>query len=83
MSVLFSSRGWADYFSWSGDHDMLRRINRLIAEASHNPARGIGKPRPLIGSLSDYWSRRITEEHHLIYRQRGMDLVIVQARHRY
>jgi len=62
---------------------MLRRINRLIDEAGRDPAVGIGKPEPLAQNLRGYWSRRITDEHRLVYRLRGDDLVIVQARFHY
>lgn len=62
---------------------MLRRINRLIDEAGRDPGVGIGKPEPLAQNLRGYWSRRITDEHRLVYRLRGDDLVIVQARFHY
>ena len=83
MRVVFTSKGWDDYCSWSDDRKALRRINRLIDEASRDPAAGIGKPEPLWQNLSGYWSRRITDEQRLVYRLRGDDLIVVQVRYRY
>ncbi len=62
---------------------MLRRINRMIEEALREPGQGIGKPERLTENLSGYWSRRITDEHRLVYTVRGETLVIVQARYHY
>jgi len=62
---------------------MLRRINRLIGEAGRDPAAGIGRPEPLAQNLRGFWSRRITDEHRLVYRVQGADLVIVAARYHY
>jgi toxin YoeB len=83
MRVVFTSRGWADYVSWVDDRKTLRRINRLIEEAARDPAIGIGKPEPLSQNLSGYWSRRITDEHRLVYQPRSDDLIIIQARYHY
>jgi toxin YoeB len=62
---------------------MVRGVNRLIDEAHRDPAAGIGKPEPLTQNLSGLWSRRITDDHHLVYQRRGDDLVIIQARYHY
>jgi toxin YoeB len=62
---------------------MLKRINRLIEEALRDPASGIGKPEPLRHMLAGCWSRRISEEHRLVYLVDGDDLVILQARYHY
>jgi toxin YoeB len=62
---------------------MLRRINRLIEAAMRDPTSGIGRPEPLRHLLSGAWSRRITEEHRLVYLVDGEDLVILQARYHY
>lgn len=83
MRITFTSRGWEDYLSWQDDRKMLRRINRLIQEAAGDPAGGIGKPEPLTQNLAGYWSRRVTDEHRLVYQVRGDDLVIVQVRYHY
>jgi toxin YoeB len=81
--ILFTKTAWDDYTSWADDRKTLRRINRLIEEASRDPSTGIGKPERLSGDLAGYWSRRIDQEHRLVYTIRGEDLVIVQARYHY
>lgn len=83
MRICFSTRGWQDYCSWVDDRRMLKRINRLIDESARSPATGVGKPEPLSHNLSGYWSRRITDEHRLVYTVRGEDLIIIQARYHY
>ncbi|MGC4946356.1 Txe/YoeB family addiction module toxin [Streptomyces sp. DT224] len=84
MKLAFTTRGWDDYTFWSeSDRRMTRRINRLITEALRDPFDGIGKPEPLRGDLSGYWSRRIDDEHRLVYRATESELVIVQARYHY
>ncbi|KPM55333.1 hypothetical protein CcI49_32550 [Frankia sp. CcI49] len=83
MRVVFTSQAWDDYTSWADDRKMLRRINRLIEESARDPAIGIGKPEPLTQNLSGFWSRRITDEHRLVYQVRGDDLIIIQVRYRY
>jgi toxin YoeB len=81
--ICFTRRGWEDYTSWAGDRKTLQRINRLILEAERDPAFGSGKPERLSGDLSGYWSRRIDQEHRLVYTAREDRLIIVQARHHY
>ena len=83
MNVVFDKSGWEDYTSWTGEPKTLRRINRMIEEATRDPGQGIGKPERLAENLSGYWSRRITDEHRLVYTVRGDSLVIVQARYHY
>ncbi|TCK26395.1 Txe/YoeB family addiction module toxin [Pseudonocardia endophytica] len=83
MKVTFTRDGWADYTSWANERATLKRINRMIEEAVRDPAVGIGKPERLSHNLSGYWSRRITDEHRLVYRVRDEELVIVQARYHY
>jgi toxin YoeB len=81
--IKFTSNGWEDYCSWAGDRKRLLRINRLIDEAQGDPASGTGKPEALRGDLKGFWSRRIDQEHRLVYTVDHGDLVIVQARHHY
>jgi toxin YoeB len=81
--ILFTQKAWDDYASWPDDRKTLRRINRLIEDASREPGSGTGKPERLSGDLSGYWSRRIDQEHRLVYTVRGEDLLIVQARYHY
>lgn len=81
--IKFTHEGWEDYTSWSGDRKTLTRINRMIEEASRDPGTGIGKPERLTGDLSGSWSRRIDQEHRLVYRLVAGEVVILQARYHY
>jgi toxin YoeB len=83
VNIVFDKSGWEDYTSWTGEPRMIRRINRMIEEAARDPGHGIGKPERLAENLSGYWSRRITDEHRLVYTVRGDNLIIVQARYHY
>ena len=83
MKISFTCDGWEDYTSWANERTILKRINRMIDEAARDPGIGIGKPERLSHNLSGYWSRRITEEHRLVYELRDEELVIVQARYHY
>ncbi len=84
MKLIFSSRGWEDYLHWqSTDQKALRRINALIKEAMRSPFRGAGKPEPLKHVLAGFWSRRITDEHRMVYRVEGDSLLIAQLRFHY
>ena len=84
MRLLFSERAWEDYLHWQAlDEKILDRINTLIREASRTPFSGIGKPEPLRGNLSGWWSRRITQEHRLVYRVRDGMVEIAQCRYHY
>jgi toxin YoeB len=80
---VFTPNGWADYSSWVGDRKTLTRLNRLITEAARDPGAGTGKPERLRGDLSGCWSRRIDQEHRLVYLVDGEDLVVLQARRHY
>jgi len=83
VKISFTRDGWEDYTSWAGERSLLKRINRMIEEAAHDPGAGIGKPERLSHNLSGYWSRRITDEHRLVYQLRDDELIIVQARYHY
>ncbi|MCF6742772.1 Txe/YoeB family addiction module toxin [Blastococcus sp. KM273128] len=83
MRIVFTTHGWEDCTSWVGDRKTLARINRLITEAARDPATGTGKPERLRGDLSGCWSRRIDQEHRLVYTVRGDDLVVLQVRYHY
>lgn len=68
MKVCFSVRAWQDYLYWQEtDRRMLRRVNELIKDIQRSPYEGIGKPEPLRHQLSGFWSRRIDQEHRLVY----------------
>lgn len=84
MRLVFTPHGWDDYQHWvQSDRTTLKRVNRLIDDALRDPFTGIGKPEQLRHVLSGAWSRRITEEHRLVYLVDGEDLVILQARYHY
>ena len=84
MRLIFSERGWSDYLHWQKtDKKILKRINMLIKETMRNPDEGIGKPELLKQNLSGYCSRRITEEHRLVYKVTDDALMIAQCRYHY
>lgn len=84
MRLVFTANAWSDYTYWvKTDRAVLKRVNRLIDDALRDPVAGIGKPEPLRHVLAGSWSRRITEEHRLVYLVDGDDLVILQARLHY
>ena len=84
MRVVFTPNGWQDYTHWlSADQTILKRINRLIDDVLRDPFEGIGKPEPLRHVFAGCWSRRISEEHRLVYLVDGEDIVILQARYHY
>lgn len=84
MNIVFTDAGWSDYRFWvASDGAMVKRINKLIAEVQRTPFTGIGKPEALKHQLAGYWSRRITDEHRLIYAVEQDQIVIVAARFYY
>jgi len=84
MNIQFSSRGWDDYIYWQQfDKKVLKKINDLLNDISRSPYEGIGKPEPLKHALSGYWSRRITDEHRLVYRVEGEIIKVAQVRYHY
>ena len=84
MNILFSRQGWEDYAHWQQtDMKLARKINELLKGISRNPHSGIGKPEPLRHALGGYWSRRITDEHRLVYKVDGPTIKIAQARYHY
>ncbi len=84
MSIVWDEDAWSDYLWWQAqDRRTLRRINVLIEDVRRNGNEGIGKPEPLKHGFRGYWSRRITEEHRLVYRVAGDDVRIAACRYRY
>ena len=88
MKIIFLPQAWADYLHWQEtDRKVLERLNVLIQETARSPFKGIGKPEPLRGNLTGWWSRRITGEHRLVYRCAGaaeeQRLEIAQCRYHY
>lgn len=75
---------WEDYLYWQmQDKNILKRINQLVKDISRNPFEGIGKPEPLRGKLSGFWSRRIDEEHRLVYAMEDNAILIFSCRGHY
>jgi toxin YoeB len=84
MKLIFSEQAWEDYLHWQAtDKKLLARINTLIKEASRTPFEGIGKPEPLKNALSGYWSRRINDEHRMVYKVVDGAMWLVQLRYHY
>ncbi len=84
MRLIFSEHAWEDYSYWQqADKKTMRRINQLIQAIKRDPHAGIGKPEPLRHGLSGYGSRRIDEEHRMVYKVMGDDLLIAQLRYHY
>ncbi|CAN5276287.1 Txe/YoeB family addiction module toxin [soil metagenome] len=88
MKVLFTSRAWDQYRNWvEKDQDQLARLNLLIEQCRRDPFKGLGKPEPLRNEFKGWWSRRIDQEHRLVYRVSGSPpdqvIEIVQCRFHY
>ena len=88
MRIIFWWAAWEDYLTWQAeDAKMLDRLNALLKECTGDPFRGTGKPEPLAGNLSGWWSRRLTREHRLVYRVTGKGetqaLEVAQCRYHY
>ena len=88
MKIVFWPTAWDDYLHWQGEGGKpLERLNALLKECMRDPFRGTGKPEPLGGNLSGWWSRRINREHRLVYRVTGKGveraLEVAQCRYHY
>ena len=84
MRLVFTPDGWSDYLHWqSVDKAMVKRINRLLEDTLRDPVSGIGKPEPLRHLLKGCWSRRINDEHRLVYLVQDDDVVVLQALYHY
>ena len=83
-NLSFSENAWQDYLYWqTQDKKKLRRINQLLQDISRNGYDGLGKPEPLKGNLSGFWSRRIDDTHRLVYRVSDDMIEILQCRGHY
>ena len=83
MNIVFAPQAWEDYTYWqTQDHATLRRINRLVDDICRDPYAGIGKPERLRYGV-EAWSRRITDEHRIVYRVEGDDVLVLQVRYHY
>ena len=84
MILSWAEAAWEDYLYWQHtDKKLLKRVNTLIKDTQREPFSGIGKPEPLRHGLSGYWSRRINDEHRMIYKVTDNDLLIAQLRYPY
>ncbi len=84
MTVAFHPLAWEDYLHWQdADRRVLKKLNALIRECRRTPFTGTGKPEPLKNEFQGWWSRRIDQEHRLVYRVRGEVLEIAQCRYHY
>lgn len=84
MNILFTAKAWDDYHYWvQTDRAVVKRVNRLIDDARRTPFSGIGKPEALKHQLAGYWSRRISDEHRLVYTIDGDNLVVIATRYHY
>ncbi len=84
MNLIFAKNAWDDYLHWQkSDKKMVKRINSLIKEIQRSPFEGVGKPEPLKHALSGYWSRRINDEHRIIYKVDAESVLISQLRYHY
>lgn len=88
MKVCFTDEGWEDYQHWvEEDRGILSKVNTLIKDVRRDPFKGLGKPEPLKGNLSGWWSRRITGDHRLVYQVSGQGvaqtLTVAQCRFHY
>ena len=84
MKLVFAEQAWEDYLYWQKtDPKLLERINALIKDIARTPVAGIGKPEPLKHALAGYWSRRINDEHRIVYRIADGSMLIAQLRYHY
>lgn len=82
--ISFQDEAWEDYLYWQQqDKQIFKRINLLIKDIQRHPFEGIGKPEPLRHNLSGFWSRRIDEEHRLVYTVQDDNIIIAQCRFHY
>jgi toxin YoeB len=84
VRLIFAEEAWEDYLFWQKtDPKVVKRINAVIKDIQRSPFEGIGKPEPLKHGLSGYWSRRITDEHRLIYKVLSDSVLLAQMRYHY
>ena len=84
MKLIFSENAWEDYLYWQkNDKKILKRINKLIKDIQRNKYEGIGKPEHLRHNLSGFWSRRINNEHRIVYKIENNTILIAQLKYHY
>lgn len=83
-AISWTDNAWDDYVAWQKDDpDVVQKINTLLEDCQRNPFTGLGKPEPLKGNLTGFWSRRITKEHRLVYLYEDGCVYVVQAKYHY
>jgi toxin YoeB len=84
LKLIFADEAWEDYLSWQKqDKRIVERLSKLISEVTREPFSGVGKPEPLKHALSGCWSRRINDEHRMVYKVENGSLMIAQLRFHY
>ena len=84
MNLTFAPKAWNSYLYWQKtDKAIVKRINILIKDIQRSPFEGIGKPEPLKHALSGFWSRRINDEHRIVYKVIEDNILIAQLRYHY
>jgi toxin YoeB len=84
LKLIFAEHAWEEYLYWqSVDKKISKRINTLIRDIQRMPYDGVGKPEPLKHALSGYWSRRINDEHRIVYKVENDSVIIAQLRYHY
>lgn len=84
MNLLWTDEAWEDYLYWqSQDKKTLKRVNQIVRDIQRSPHAGIGKPEPLKGDLSGWWSRRIDDANRIVYRLKGNAVEITQCKGHY
>ena len=85
MKKIFSNQGWEDYLYWHSLNDkrIIKKIHKLLEDIDRNGYEGIGKPEPLKYDWSGWWSRRITDEHRLVYKIENDSILFASARYHY
>ena len=84
MRIVFTQSAWEDYLWYQEqDRQLLKRVNQLIKDTVRTPFEGIGKPEALKADLAGYWSRRINDEHRLVYGVSKSEIVIISCRYHY
>lgn len=84
MQISFQPQAWEDFLYWQRtDKKRFKRISVLIKDVQRHPFKGLGKPEPLKGDLSGYWSRRIDKEHRLVYAVEAETITLIQCRGHY
>jgi len=84
MNLTFTDEAWNEYLYWQSiDKRVLKKINSLIKDVKRDPFSGLGKPEPLKHELQGYWSRRITDEHRLVYEIFERNVIVISCKYHY